>query len=128
LPGHPLYGQKVQLSQYGSAAHAHYCLIEDPSYPDFHYQIKATWLSSTPPLPVSTNTFQQKSIWIDLSALDKMINMILIHSNYRRASEDEQPVKRKHPPNSKSTTETEPPNAPRTSLLSGITTDRRNSS
>jgi hypothetical protein len=42
LPGHPLYGRKVQLTHYEPAGRAHYCLIENPDYPGFQYQIKAT--------------------------------------------------------------------------------------
>jgi hypothetical protein len=127
LPGHPLYGQKVRLTRYEPASRAHYCLIENPVYPDFQYQIKATWLSSSPPLPISATAFIQSSIWIDLPALDRMVSIILIHSENRRTSEDGRPIERDHPEDIGSTSAKEPPNTSRTPLLPGIATDRRHS-
>jgi hypothetical protein len=70
-------------------------------------------------------TFKQKSIWIDLFALDRMVKMILIHSENQRASEDGQSIERNDSTDFGSTSETEPPNAPRTPLLPGVATDRR---
>ena len=75
LPGHPLYGHRVKLTHYEPAATARYCLIENTIFPDFHYQIKATWLSTTPPLPISPSEFRQSSIWIALPALDRMVKI-----------------------------------------------------
>jgi hypothetical protein len=90
LPGHPLYGQRVRLTHYEPAATARFCLIEDLLFPNFHYQIKATWLSSTPPPLISASEFKQPSIQISLPALRRMVQVILIYSQNRRASEDEQ--------------------------------------
>lgn len=127
LPGHPLYGQRVQLTHYEPAATARFCLIEDPVFPNFHYQIKATWLSSTPPLPISASEFKQLSIRIALSALDRMVQVILIHSQNWRASEDEQSIDREYRSDLESVSGSEQTNASRAPLLPGVTESRRHS-
>jgi hypothetical protein len=128
LPGHPLYGQRVQLTHYEPAATARFCLIEDPLFPDFHYQIKVTWLSSTPPLPISASEFKQPSIRISLPGLDRMVQVILIHSQNRRASEDEQSIDREYRSDLEPTSGSEQTDASRTPFFPGITESRRHSS
>ena len=128
LPGHPIYGQRVQLTHYEPAATARFCLIEDPLFPDFHYQIKATWLSSTPPLPISASEFKQPSIRITLPALGRMVQVILIHSQNWRASEDEQSIEREHRSDLGPASGSEQTDASRTPLLPGVTENRRHSS
>jgi hypothetical protein len=125
LPGHLLYGQRVRLTHYEPTAIARYCLIEDPVFPDFHYQIKATWLSSSPPLPISPAEFRQASIRIALSALDRMVQILLIHSHNRRASEDGQAIDREHHTDLGAASGAEQTDAPGAPLLPGVTGSRR---
>jgi hypothetical protein len=127
LPGHPLYGQRVQLTHFEPATTARYCLIEDPNFPDFHYQIKATWLSSIHPLPISASEFKKTAIWIALPALDRMVQVILTHSQNRRASEDGQSISREQRSDLEPTSGSEQTDASRAPLLPGVTGGRRHS-
>jgi hypothetical protein len=127
LPGHPLYGQRVQLTHYEPSAIGHWCLIEDPLFPDFHYQIKATWLSPTPPLPISESELKKTSICILLRALDRMVQVLLTHSQNWRASEDGQENSREQRSDLEPASGSEQTDATRTPLLPGVTGSGRHS-
>jgi hypothetical protein len=127
LPGHPFYGQRVRLIKYQPASTARYCLIEDPQQSDFHYQIKSTWLSSSPPIPASQLEFKQPAVRIALSALDKMVQMILVHQNERRIKDVEPFIQRGSSPDLGTDPRSQPPEVHREALLPGAETGRRHS-
>jgi len=127
LPGHPFYGQKVRLIRYQPASRAHNCFIESPVYPGFQYQIKATWLSTTPPLSTSSAASKQSSLWIALPALDRMVQILLIHSEQVKAREDGQFIGRGNNPDLEPTSGTQPENASGTPLLPGVAAGKRHS-
>ncbi len=127
LPGHPFYGQKVRLTHYEPARRAHYCFIENPLYPGFQYQIKATWLSPTPPLSTSPEDFKQGSIWIALPALDRMVQILLIHLEQWKAREDETFIGSGNHPDLEPNPGSPPADASGAPLLPGVSTGRRHS-
>lgn len=127
LPGHPLYGQRVQIIKYEPAATARYCQIRDPIHSDFHYQIKASWLSTAPPLPVSPTSFRQSAVQLALPALDKMVQSILVHRPAWRSQEDERSIQTTSRPDLGSDSPLSPPEVQRTTFLPGSETGGRHS-
>ena len=49
LPGHPFYGQKVQIIQEGRTDTMAWCLIAHPTQEGFHYRISKRWLCQKAP-------------------------------------------------------------------------------
>lgn len=89
LPGHPLYGQPVGVITYHTIKREIYALLEDPTHPGFHYQIQATWLSITPPLPEKDPIPEQEPIALSLVALDKMVQTIMNKNHLWRTDEND---------------------------------------
>lgn len=76
LPGHPFYGQLVQVLQYYRKGATLSCLITAPGNPNLHYRLPARWLeadtppSAVPPAQVPT------SIALSLAALDTLTQRV----------------------------------------------------
>jgi hypothetical protein len=49
LPGHPFYGQKVQIIQEGRTDTMAWCLIAHPTQEGLHYRISKRWLCQKAP-------------------------------------------------------------------------------
>jgi hypothetical protein len=84
LPGHPFYGQLVKVCGRLTADTYTRCTIENPTNPNFHYQILERWLSATPPLLEPDPAKNQGAIRLSVKALDTMTQMILAKSRLRR--------------------------------------------
>jgi len=88
LPSHPNFGQPVRIIQQLEKGGQPWYLIEDLSHPGFHRQMLAHWLS---PKPVSETTAQEEpdTLVLSLSALDKLVQMILRKNQRWRAEKNE---------------------------------------
>ena len=65
-------------------------MIEDVLHKGFHYEISECWLSLVPPPPKITLLKANTPVYISISALDKMVQMILTKQQIWRAKEDVQ--------------------------------------
>ena len=125
LPGHPLCGQRVRVTKYERAAKAHFCLIQDPLHPDFQYQIKATWLSDSPPLFVSSEELRRSAVALAVVALDRMVQRVLVHRPEWRIEQDEQSVQSGSRPDLGTAAGARAAEIVRTAILPGPETGRR---
>jgi hypothetical protein len=88
LPTHPNFGRPVRVIQQIHEGEQRWYLIEDLSHPGFHMQILAHWLSPTP-VKETESQLEQATIVLSLSALDKLVQMILRKDQRWRAEKNE---------------------------------------
>jgi hypothetical protein len=89
LPGHPLYGQKVQvLSRQRTSTYTR-CVVETAALAGFRYQVPERWLSMTQPPTEPAPESRQQVIVLPLQALDRMVQMVLTKSEMEEARNDE---------------------------------------
>jgi hypothetical protein len=89
LPHHPLFGRRVTILSRHPSATSVRCIIEDPAVPGFRYVIPERWLAPSSPSEASPPPPTLRSITLPLSALDKMVQLILHTQPPRRASANE---------------------------------------
>jgi hypothetical protein len=95
LPGHPFYGCPVRVLKHTAG----YCTIEDPAHPEFRYEMLVSWLSASPPPPQAPSIAMHDPIPLLLSALDRLVQIIVLKdqqmkdSANERASESSRPVR-----------------------------------
>ena len=125
LPGHPFYGQQVKVISRQAADTYTRCTVENPTDPNFHYQIPAGWLSSVSPPPEVETKPTENAIHLSLRSLDKMAQMILAKSQDRKDDQNAQYT----PRNDSSNLEPDPRSTQSpvetSSLLPGAQSDRR---
>lgn len=125
LPGHPLYGRQIRVVKRRISKTYTNCQIEDPGKPGFSYQIRAMWLSLSPPPPKISPILSCAPIYLPLSALDRMVQMILTQSQARRMEEDDEPNEHGRSQDLGSIAGQEQEDVQRAALLPGSETGRR---
>lgn len=93
LPAHPDYGRPVRVIQQVEEEEQRWCLIEDPAHPGFHYQMLASWLSACPP-GVAKPATEDNQLVLPLSALDKLVQMLLSKNQQWRADQNDRVCER----------------------------------
>ena len=89
LVGHPWYGQQVRVVTYRGRQQERYGLVEDPAHPGFHASLLERWLSTRQPPPQRQPTPVGQPVCLSLSALDKMVQLILNQNQFWRATIDD---------------------------------------
>lgn len=125
LPGHPFYGYQVKIIGRRSADTYTLCTIENPHQPDFHHQLPERWLAGSPPPAEPTTAATQRSICLSLTALDKMVQMILTRSQQRKDGTNPQPIGRHNCSDLGADTSPSQSSTQPSTLLPGPQTDRR---
>jgi hypothetical protein len=121
LPGHPFYGCPVRVLKHTAG----YCTIEDPAHPEFRYEILASWLSASPPPPQAPSIAIHDPIVLSLSALDRLVQIIVLKDQQAKDSVDERTSESSRPAHLGPTaTRTQNPVKGPT-ILSDTETDRR---
>jgi len=127
LPGHPFYGRSVRVVARRTARTYTLCVIEDPEHPGFHHHLYNSWLSTSPP-PEPVSVSGQESLALPLSALDKMIQMILIKNRRGRDRENDSSVEGESRKDLGADPASEQKATEQTPLLSGTQTGGRGTS
>jgi len=123
-PSHPQFGSAVRVFRQFQADNQTWCLLEDLSHPGFQIQIKAQWLSSTRPSEPQPQA-KQSPIILPLSALDKLVQMILSKNQLWRVDKDDEAIAQSEStPVASTATRKQITNKP-LSLLHGTQPDRR---
>ena len=129
LPGLPILNM-ARLSAFSESfkqTTKAWCLIEDLSHPGFQIQIQTHWLSSTRPSEAQPQT-KQSPIILPLSALDKLVQMILSKNQLWRVDKnDTASAQSASSPVASAATQKQTPTRP-LSLLHGPQADRRDES
>jgi hypothetical protein len=91
LPTHPHYRHPVRVIRLLTEGERRRCLIEDLGHPGFHFQMLAQWLSA---FPLSATKFQvdPAPIVLPLSALDKLVQLLLCKNQLGRADPNDTAV------------------------------------
>ncbi len=75
-PHHPLYGDRVVIvDQLASPATTH-CLVEASLRPGVRYLVSARWLTPIDALPGAPHACTQRTIYLPLPALDRMVHVL----------------------------------------------------
>jgi hypothetical protein len=91
LPTHPNFGSPVRVIQQTQEGEKCWYLVEDLSHPGFHMQMLGHWLSAKP-IGETESQLEQAAIVLSLTALDKLVQMILRKNRQWRAVKDEPAV------------------------------------
>jgi hypothetical protein len=121
LPGHPFYGCPVRVLKHTAG----YCTIEDPAHPGFRYEMLASWLSASPPPPQAPSIATHDPIPLSLSALDRLVQIIVLKDQQTKDSADERASERGRPAHLGPTTSRTQNPVEGPTILSDTETDRR---
>jgi hypothetical protein len=88
LPTHSNFGSPVRVIQQIQDGKRLWYLIEDPLHTGFHMRMLAHWLSATP-VEETESLLDRTAVVLPLSALDKLVQMILGKNRQWRAEKDE---------------------------------------
>ena len=124
MPTHPQYGQAVRVIRQFQADHRIWYQIEDVAHPGFSVQILASWLSASPVSAPVTEP-NQAFIVLPVSALDKLVQMILSQNQLWRVDHHDASDERAGPAAVDADPPGEPPSPEPPSVLHGPQPDRR---